>query len=192
MPLTRRRLLKAGFWSGAALAATGGIASFLRMLYPGTEDLSVFTVNPDDVPEPGGVPFQHNEGRFFLVNLRPGEGGREIDLPGPGGLLAVSWRCPHLTCAVRHPDRAEYAGGGGTRKGFGCPCHGSRFTTAGVRTSGPASRSLDTATCTVTPHGHVQVNMQAIRNGDYDNPQRAIPYTPERLTSPRAGRLTRS
>jgi Rieske Fe-S protein len=48
------------------------------------------------------------------------------------GVWAVSTICTHLGCIVKTaPD------------GFECPCHGSRFTSDGSVTKGPAPRALD-------------------------------------------------
>jgi cytochrome b6-f complex iron-sulfur subunit len=69
-------------------------------------------------------------------SLAPGEPfippGRAVALfRDAGGVYAVSTLCTHLGCIVkRHPE------------GFECPCHGSRFTTDGVVTKGPAPQAL--------------------------------------------------
>lgn len=51
-----------------------------------------------------------------------------------GKLEAFSAVCPHLGCAV---------GWDATAKNYLCPCHDSRFDTAGARLTGPAQRGLD-------------------------------------------------
>ncbi len=182
MPLTRRRLLKTAFWSSTTLAVTGGIASFVRMLYSTKVEDGVFTVKPEDVPEPGGVAFEHDKGKFLLVHLRPGEGSTPRGDAGPGGLLVLWRRCPHLGCSVRYLPSAlklhREAATSGEVGGIACRCHGGLFTLAGVRVFGPPPRGLDTAACRVTAGGHVLVDMRFIQPGDADNPLRTIPYTP--------------
>lgn len=53
---------------------------------------------------------------------------------GPETVVAVTRVCTHMGCTVLLP-----AGVGGT---LDCPCHGSRFTTAGALVNGPATRPL--------------------------------------------------
>jgi Rieske Fe-S protein len=48
-----------------------------------------------------------------------------------GSLLALDLTCTHLGCTVK-----------ATEQGFACPCHGSRFGTAGSVVGGPAPRPL--------------------------------------------------
>jgi len=51
-------------------------------------------------------------------------------------VVAVSRTCTHEGCTVLLPDPPE--------KTLDCPCHGSRFTTAGAVVNGPAARALPT------------------------------------------------
>jgi Rieske Fe-S protein len=51
----------------------------------------------------------------------------------PGGLRALSARCPHLGCTVAYDER---------RREFRCPCHRSVFNAQGVRLRGPAAGDL--------------------------------------------------
>jgi Rieske Fe-S protein len=50
----------------------------------------------------------------------------------PSAPMALYLACTHLGCRVRPASSG----------GFACPCHGSRFTADGSRTSGPARESL--------------------------------------------------
>ncbi len=69
--------------------------------------------------------------------LNPGEAfvppGRAVALykDASGGVYAVSTICTHLGCVVKQ-----------TTDGFECPCHGSRFTSDGEVTKGPAPQAL--------------------------------------------------
>ena len=47
------------------------------------------------------------------------------------GVYAISTTCTHLGCAVAR-----------TAEGFACPCHGSKFNSAGRVVGGPAPRPL--------------------------------------------------
>lgn len=168
--LSRRVFLLGSFWTGIALAAAASVGSTLDFMWP--RKVSGFgspiDVDPSKVPKPGEDPLQVPEGRFWLVNLAPSEGGSS------GGLLAFYWKCPHLGCTVPYSPSFEFAG----RKGwFRCPCHGSTFTReGGIRVSGPASRDMDTMRIEVKPDGSIVVDTGDITPGSKDNPQRAAPY----------------
>jgi glycine/D-amino acid oxidase-like deaminating enzyme/nitrite reductase/ring-hydroxylating ferredoxin subunit len=77
-----------------------------------------------------------------IDNLAPGEGvvvrlaGRPVAVckHGDGSLSAVSAVCTHLRCLVNW-NRAEQT--------WDCPCHGSRFSSAGEVHAGPAARALE-------------------------------------------------
>ena len=49
-------------------------------------------------------------------------------------VVAVSRTCTHEGCTVLLPEPPE--------RTLDCPCHGSRFTTAGAVVNGPAPRAL--------------------------------------------------
>ncbi len=131
------------------------------------------------VPKPGAPPLISIEGKFWLVNLAPGEGHiAGDDVSTAGGLVALWRRCPHLGCAV--PWKADYVPppivDEARRQGwFLCPCHGSTYTKAGVRVFGPATRSMDTMLIEVDAAGNVIVQTGQRTKGDTDNPLRATP-----------------
>ena len=52
----------------------------------------------------------------------------------PGAVVAVSRTCTHMGCLVLVPAPPD--------RTLDCPCHGSRFTTAGVVVNGPAPAPL--------------------------------------------------
>jgi cytochrome b6-f complex iron-sulfur subunit len=60
------------------------------------------------------------------------------------GFSALSLVCTHLGCTVET-----------TADGFDCPCHGSRFDTAGKVTYGPAVASLPTLRLEITAENHI-------------------------------------
>lgn len=74
--LRRRRLLRRGFWAGIGVLAAGGLASLIDFITPLAPDRipGVFTVPAASVPQPGGQPYHHSEGKFWLVNLKRGRG----------------------------------------------------------------------------------------------------------------------
>lgn len=174
--LSRRMLILGGFWSTLGLAAIGLLGSPLNFAWPrevagAARDIAV---GPDRIPAPGDNPIKITEGRFFLVNLRPGvtPNGEET----PGGLLALWQTCPHLGCAV--PWRADFSFLGRTGW-FRCPCHGSTYTKeGGILVAGPAPRPMDTFPIEVQEDGTivVTVGVTAAIRGTAQNPSQTVPY----------------
>jgi cytochrome b6-f complex iron-sulfur subunit len=168
--VSRRSILKIGFWSGIGAVVASAAACGVDLLYP--RGVTGFggrvNINPNEVPPPGGK-VQIARGRFWLVNLTEEQGGP--------GLLALWWKCPHLGCTVPwretfvFPDPTTSADKQGW---FRCPCHGSTYTDAGIRVFGPSPRSLDTMELTVDADGRVSVETGKTTNGAPDNPDRAV------------------
>ena len=168
--VSRRGILRIGFWSAIGAMVAGAAACGVDLLYP--RGVTGFggrvTVSPNEVPPPGGK-VKIARGRFWLVNLTEEQGGP--------GLLALWWKCPHLGCTVPwketfiFPDPTTSADKQGW---FRCPCHGSTYTDAGIRVFGPAPRSLDTMELTVDADGRVSVETGKTTNGAPDNPDRAV------------------
>lgn len=112
-----RRTFLQRSWSvvqvGAAAALVYPLLRFLGYHAPRQPRLvKVF----QDLP-PGGFLVEHD---FILF----------IDEQGP---WAVSRKCTHLGCRLNYKENEKL---------LLCPCHQSRFTTAGQRISGPAQRDL--------------------------------------------------
>jgi cytochrome b6-f complex iron-sulfur subunit len=169
--INRRAFVLTGFWGSIAAVATAIVGGWgIDFLWP--KKLAGFgapvAAKAAKVPEPGTDPVHIAEGRFWLVNVAPGEG------ESPGGLLAFYQKCPHLGCSV--PWRPEFDFGG--KKGwFRCPCHGSTFTReGGILVAGPSSRNMDTMAITVKPNGDITVQTSQVKQGGADNPFRAVPY----------------
>ncbi|MEO8391463.1 MAG: Rieske 2Fe-2S domain-containing protein [Chloroflexota bacterium] len=87
----------------------------------GAEPLARLPVVPT-----AGSPRQYRAGTRVLV-----EDARAWLCRDSLGFYAVDAHCPHLGCLVH-----------GFEDGFACPCHHSRFNTAGERISGPAASAL--------------------------------------------------
>ena len=58
------------------------------------------------------------------------------------GISAISLVCTHLGCIVKRAD-----------DGFDCPCHGSKFDSAGQVVAGPAPRGLPWLAVSQAPDG---------------------------------------
>ena len=168
--VSRRSILRFGFWSGLGAMLAGMAACGVDLLYP--RGVTGFggrvSVEPGEVPQPGEKrPIQR--GRFWLVNLTEEQGGP--------GLLALWWKCPHLGCTVPWKETfiwPDPTTGADKQGWFRCPCHGSTYTDAGIRVFGPAPRSLDTMKLEVGSDGRISVDTGSTTNGGPDNPDRAV------------------
>lgn len=183
--VSRRRFAVGAFWvSLAGLAAAAG-GTIVNTMWPrGVKGFGgPVSVPASRIPAPGAPPVRNQDGRFWLVNLDPGEGqltaqGSATDggLATPGGLVALWTKCPHLGCSVPWDGAASVADD--DRRGwFRCPCHGSTYTKAGVRVFGPAERSMDTMRIEVVDGGIVVQTGDRTRGAD-DNPLRTTPWPP--------------
>ena len=176
---SRRRFMKTAFIAtlGAGVVGVGGV--LVRFLYPrDVTDDGVVVISASDVPRPGDPPLTDDAGGFYLVNLRAGEGLFVDGDTSPGGLLALASACTHLVCGTRWlPDFVDTNRQTPIKGVFDCPCHGSRFTKAGLRLFGPASRSLDTFRVDVTSFGDVRVHTERKIVGAADDARRAVPWT---------------
>lgn len=168
--ISRRAVLRLGFWAGLGAAVAGTLGITVDLVYPrGVTGFGgeVVAGPVEDFP-PGGKT-QITEGRFWLVHLTEQQGGP--------GILALWWKCPHLGCTV------PWLGGflwpdpdtGADKMGwFRCPCHGSTFTEAGLLVYGPSPRAMDTMRVRIE-EGMVIVDSGDITDGGPDNPSRAVP-----------------
>ncbi|MEO7455776.1 MAG: FAD-dependent oxidoreductase [Gemmatimonadaceae bacterium] len=71
------------------------------------------------------------EGKVLTIGGKPVACSRASD----GTLTKVSAVCTHMGCLVRW---------NGAERTWDCPCHGSRFTSGGLVTGGPAEAALET------------------------------------------------
>lgn len=128
----RRRVLRAGV-AGAGVVAAAGVCSGCALFNKNDLDLvseeraDALTVPLSRFPqleEPNGfVNVEANDGDDRIVILRT----------SAGEVVALSMVCTHWSCDIDW-EKDEQA--------FVCPCHGSRFDTAGAVTEGPAEEPL--------------------------------------------------
>jgi cytochrome b6-f complex iron-sulfur subunit len=99
-----------------------------------------------------GEPFYSGSGRFYIVKY-DGTPEDDIDYVAEGiaaqGIMPLYQRCVHLGCRVPFCRQSQW---------FECPCHGSKYNTAGEYKLGPAPRSLDRFMVSVTETGDVMVD----------------------------------
>jgi cytochrome b6-f complex iron-sulfur subunit len=142
--IQRRQFLRGGVFASLGGLVILMVGSFLNLLNPrhivGFGGL--VKVPASNVPKPGADPVKIFEGKFWLVNLKPEEGGHG-SVPGSpkGGLVALYQKCPHLGCSVPWRPDFDFEGSKGW---FRCPCHGSTYSEGGLKVFGPAPRSMDT------------------------------------------------
>ena len=84
-----------------------------------------------------GEPFYVGTGRFYIVpyNGTP-KGGVDYAKEGVAGegIMPLYQRCVHLGCRVPFCGQSKW---------FECPCHGSKYNSAGEYQLGPAPRGMD-------------------------------------------------
>jgi cytochrome b6-f complex iron-sulfur subunit len=174
-PVRRRTVLRGGVVAGLAAALTASVGGAVRFAWPNNVKGfgGVFTIPRELLPEPGADPAFFPQAQAIVVHLRAGEGGWPGAAEGgPGGILALWRKCPHLGCSVPWAPGFEF---GGARGWFRCPCHQSTYTKAGIRVFGPAPRPLDTFAISLDAAGRLVIDTGGITTGGEDNAQRAIP-----------------
>ncbi|HEX5940234.1 MAG TPA: Rieske 2Fe-2S domain-containing protein [Dehalococcoidia bacterium] len=175
--LSRRTLLRAGFWTGMGMSIAGVGYCTKENLWPQNVEGfgGIIAVPAGLIPEQGSAPQYFIKGKFWLSNIEPGYGssagfGEDSET---GGLIALYQKCPHLGCRVPYNEGFTF---GDTTGWFRCPCHGSTYNRAGIRVFGPAPRPMDTMLVEVLDDGSIQVDSGTITRGSDDNPNRAVPY----------------
>lgn len=163
---TRRRLIRATFWTGLVISAAGTIAAlgrFLGSAAAAESDRFHLHLAADQLPHPGDAPRYVAAGKCYLVNLRPGEAefhGRKPDQQA--GLVALYQACTHLGCRLPWRPDFQFEGQSGW---FRCPCHGATYTKSGLCVFGPAPRNMDTRDLAQHRDGSATLDIRAINHG---------------------------
>jgi len=153
-----RRSLLASF--GVFAAAFGGAT--IAFLWPNLKGGFGSVINAGKVEdikaaiEADGEPYYFGAGRFYIVAY-DGKPTADVDYAAEGveadGLMPLYQRCVHLGCRVPFCKQSQW---------FECPCHGSKYNSAGEYTLGPAPRGLDRFTLQITDAGDVMVDTSSI------------------------------
>jgi cytochrome b6-f complex iron-sulfur subunit len=102
------------------------------------------------------LPFYSGTGRFYIVRYN-GRPDGDIDYVEEGvaaeGVMPLYQRCVHLGCRVPFCEQSQW---------FECPCHGSKYNTAGEYKLGPAPRGMDRFNVTVSESGDVLVDTAVV------------------------------
>ena len=120
------------------------------------------------------LPFYSGTGRFYIVKY-DGKPEDDVDYATEGvtaqGIMPLYQRCVHLGCRVPFCQQSQW---------FECPCHGSKYNTAGEYKLGPAPHGMDRFKVTVTDSGDVLVDTAEIVLG----PPRGTDTTHKPLAGP--------
>lgn len=118
-------------------------------------------------------PVYSGTGRFYIVPY-DGRATDDVDYVALGvtaeGVMPLYQRCVHLGCRVPFCQQSQW---------FECPCHGSKYNTAGEYKLGPAPRGLDRFRISVTGAGDVMVDTAEVIQGP--------PRGADTLNRPQAG-----
>ncbi len=118
-------------------------------------------------------PFYSGTGRFYIVKYN-GRAEGDVDYAAEGltaeGIMPLYQRCVHLGCRVPFCRQSQW---------FECPCHGSKYNTAGEYKLGPAPRGLDRFRVEVSESGDVMVDTAEVILGP--------PRGTDTLNRPQAG-----
>jgi cytochrome b6-f complex iron-sulfur subunit len=169
--LSRRRFIRASFFSGLGVTLLGSVGLFLDYFYPRHVKGFGGPVAAGKVADykQGADPIHNLDGQFWIAYLDPKE-TRPGGTGGADGLLALWHKCPHLGCTV--PWRPEFVFN--DDKGwYRCPCHGSTYTKAGVRVFGPAPHGMNVMEIDIDAAGNVTVQTGKITTGSPNNPKLA-------------------
>ena len=102
------------------------------------------------------LPFYSGAGRFYIVPYA-GKPEGDVDYATEGvttdGIMPLYQRCVHLGCRVPFCQSSQW---------FECPCHGSKYNTAGEYKLGPAPHGMDRFKVSVTDSGDVLVDTAEI------------------------------
>lgn len=159
--LGRRDLLGRAIQGSIGLLGLGGLWVGLRTLWPRTGRASALRLQagrPDDYAV-GQVNQQLFREHWVWV-IRSKE-----------GFYALSARCTHLGCRLRHQEDQGSA--------FRCACHASRFTLEGEVLTGPATRPLERVFIQLGSDGLLLVD-PTVRyrkeHGEWDRPGAWVRY----------------
>jgi len=173
--LSRRQLIRGALGVGIGLWIMELLAGTLGFLWPNLAGgfgapiligtFEEIKAQNSTLPIDQGFPAYYPEARAFVMLVDTGQQGfvAGTDTSGDGTALnvrALYQRCPHLGCK---PNPCE--------KNFWmeCPCHGSRYDRLGIKADGaqygPAPRSMDRFSITVSGEGVLTINTGKITLG---------------------------
>lgn len=178
-PVSRREFFRRSLVSSLVVFGAQFGGATLAFLWPNLKGGFGSVINAGKLEDIKGAiadteqPVYSGSGRFYIVRYdgRPTE---NVDYEALGvtaqGIMPLYQRCPHLGCRVPFCQQSQW---------FECPCHGSKYNTAGEYKLGPAPRGMDRFKVTVTDAGDVLVDTSEVIQGP--------PRGADTLNRPQAG-----
>jgi cytochrome b6-f complex iron-sulfur subunit len=164
-PLSRREFFRRSLVSSLLIYGAQFGGATLAFLWPSLKGGFGSVINAGKLEEIRSAidsteePVYSGTGRFYIVGYE-GRPSDDIDYEADGltaqGIMPLYQRCVHLGCRVPFCKRSQW---------FECPCHGSKYNTAGEYKLGPAPRGLDRFRVEVTAEGDVLVDTSEVING---------------------------
>jgi cytochrome b6-f complex iron-sulfur subunit len=164
-PMSRREFFRKSLVASLLIYGAQFGGATLAFLWPNLKGGFGSVINAGKLEEIKGAiaesdqPFYSGSGRFYVVAYdgRPdGDVDYEAEAIAAQGIMPLYQRCVHLGCRVPFCQQSQW---------FECPCHGSKYNTAGEYKLGPAPRGLDRFRVEVTASGDVMVDTSEILLG---------------------------
>ena len=161
-PVSRREFFRRSLVASVLLYGAQFGAASIAFLWPSLKGGFGSVINAgkvDDIKgaiaDAQGQPFYSGTGRFYIVAYN-GKPSGDVDYEAEGlesqGVMPLYQRCVHLGCRVPFCQQSQW---------FECPCHGSKYNSAGEYKLGPAPRGMDRFEVKVE-NGNVMVDTSTV------------------------------
>jgi cytochrome b6-f complex iron-sulfur subunit len=162
-PVSRREFFRRSLVASVLLYGAQFGAASIAFLWPSLKGGFGSVINAgkvDDIKgaiaDAQGQPFYSGTGRFYIVAYN-GKPSDDVDYEAEGlesqGIMPLYQRCVHLGCRVPFCQQSQW---------FECPCHGSKYNSAGEYKLGPAPRGMDRFHVSITSGGDVMVDTSEV------------------------------
>jgi len=161
-PVSRRDFFRRSLLTSFGVFATQFGGATIAFLWPNLKGGFGSLINAGKLEDikaaiaADGEPYYFGAGRFYVVAY-DGKASDDADYAAEGvaaqGIMPLYQRCVHLGCRVPFCKQSQW---------FECPCHGSKYNTAGEYKLGPAPRGLDRFSVLITETGDVMVDTSSI------------------------------
>jgi cytochrome b6-f complex iron-sulfur subunit len=161
-PMSRREFFRRSLVASVLVYAAQFGGASLAFLWPNLKGGFGSVINAGNIEDikaqiaDSEQPFYSGTGRFYVVAY-DGRPEDDVDYQTEGvsaqGIMPLYQRCVHLGCRVPFCQQSQW---------FECPCHGSKYNTAGEYKLGPAPRGMDRFRVVITDSGDVMVDTSEI------------------------------
>jgi cytochrome b6-f complex iron-sulfur subunit len=161
-PMSRREFFRKSLIASLLIYGAQFGGASLAFLWPNLKGGFGSVINAGNIEEikseiaDSDQPFYSGTGRFYVVaydGSPDGDVDYESETVSAQGIMPLYQRCVHLGCRVPFCQQSQW---------FECPCHGSKYNTAGEYKLGPAPRGMDRFRVEVTDSGDVLVDTSEI------------------------------